>query len=143
MNARLLSTSQPAKALLCAFTASASLLLASASAPVMAQAPVAKAASQAIPVEPCRMLLGRGGIWLITNSGAKCQAGAPLMLAAASVDEETQQLCDFGKVINKTKAASMMDVDSVQCIFTGKPLPGSLEVHYGRIVNGKTVEITD
>ena len=123
--------------------AAAAFVLAIASSSASAQTSGATPSAHAVPVEPCRMLLGGRGIGLLTRSGAKCQAGAPLMLSAMHVDGPTQRLCDFNKAIVKTKAESIQDTDSVQCIFNGSPLPGDIPVYYGRIVGNKVVEITE
>ena len=148
MNARTLSSPLPLVSGVNALTAVVALLSAGANASAIAQ----KADSQtaggtpavaSVPIEPCRMLLGTGGITLLTASGAKCEAGAPLNLSAMHVDDYTQRLCDFSKSIVKTKAESFQDTDSVQCLFSGKPLPGPIRVRYGRIVGGKVVDITD
>lgn len=108
----------------------------------------ARAQSAAAPVPACQAI-GYSHIktiYLVTSSGARCQAGAPLSFKLYKLNDfVTEQACDFSKTINRIRAEDSID-DRVMCAHSGAILEperrggySGIVLRYGHRVNG-TIE---
>ena len=85
-------------------------------------------------------------IYLVTSSGARCQAGAPLSFKLYKLNDfVVEQACDFSKTINRIRAEDAMD-ERVMCAHSGAILEperrggySGILLRYGHRVNG-TIE---
>lgn len=82
-------------------------------------------------------------IYLVTSSGARCQAGAPLSFKLYKLNDfVVEQACDFSKTINRIRAEDAID-ERVMCAHSGAILEperrggySGIVLRYGHRVNG-------
>lgn len=100
------------------------------------------------PLEACQVIAysHQRTIYLLTSSGARCQAGAPMRFKLYRLNDfVVEQACDFSKTINRIAAEDAVD-ERVMCAHSGSILEperrggySGIVLRYGHRVNG-TIE---